>query len=116
MYLYAFDNPDIMDNDGRMCYAGASDIAYAESTDGAAKNVSKEFMTWFKFGFILNVCSLSVGVLQIVHFISELEAIGACWMCISAPIGCGGLAWLITGMVYRWRHFGKVCSGDYYDS
>ena len=63
MYVYAFDNPDIMDNDGRNCYAGYSDIAYGEVTDGAVKNISKEFMTWFKFGFILNVCWITVGVM-----------------------------------------------------
>ena len=38
-----------------------------------------------------------------------------CWMCIATPLGCGAMAWLITGMIFRWRHIGKVCSGDYYD-
>ena len=34
-------------------------------------------------------------------------------------VGClsvfGGVAWYITGIIFRWRHYGKVCSGDYWD-
>jgi len=70
---------------------------------------------WFKFGFILNIWSLSVAVLQIVHFITESKLIGYFWQFIACPLSCGALAWWITGMVFRWRHYGKVCSGEYYD-
>ena len=97
-----------------MCYATPSnDVGSMVGVNGM-KNVSKEFVTWFKFGFFLNIGNLCVGLLQILHFITEANAIAMFWMCIAGPLGCGGVAWLITGMVFRWRHIGKVCSGDYY--
>ena len=32
---------------------------------------------------------------------------------IDGTIGCGHLAWVIMGLVYRWKFIGKVCSGDF---
>ena len=36
-----------------------------------------------------------------------------CVSLLSFPVGCGGLAWFIAGMVLRWREVGNICSGDY---
>ena len=72
MYKYAYENPDIESNGGLMCYASPSgDTGFAAGVNGM-KNVSQEFMTWFKFGFFLNVGNLCVGILQILHFITEM--------------------------------------------
>ena len=114
MYVYGFNNPDVAKHG--YCYASNSDnIGYGIEMNGG-KNVSKEFETWFKFGFIINMAYLVVGLLQVVHYITELAFIGAIWMCIGIPMGCGTVAWFITGMVFRWRHIGQVCSGEYYTS
>ena len=37
-------------------------------------------------------------------------------LCLAIPIGITALSWLshfIALMIMRWRHVGKVCSGDY---
>ena len=115
MYVYAFDNPDVAKN-GFECYASNGDNFGYGVDLGGRKNVSAEFITWFKFGFVINVAYLTVGVLQLTHYLTELAFIGAIWMCIGIPMGCGTLAWFITGMVFRWRHLGEVCSGKYYDA
>ena len=115
MYVYAFDNPDVANNGGVECYASSVDNLGTALELNGRRNVSKEMMTWFKFGFIINVAYLVVGVLQLIHFISELAFIGYIWMCIGIPMGCGSFAWFITGMIFRWNHTGKVCSGEYYD-
>ena len=67
------------------------------------------------FGFIINITYVVVGVLQILHFMTEQSFLGSLWMCIGIPMGCGTLAWFIAGMVFRWRHIGEVCSGKDYD-
>ena len=103
MASYGFNNPDV-DETGLECYARHGDnIGYPFAP---GKNVTSEFETWFKFGFIINMAYLVVGLLQIVHYITELAFIGAIWMCIGIPMGCGTVAWFITGMVFRWRHIG----------
>ena len=33
---------------------------------------------------------------------------------LACPVSCGGLAWFIAGMVFRYREIGNICSGDYY--
>merc|ERR1712187_958972 len=116
MYVYAFNNPDMADNGGYACYATDGDNFALASDINGGKNVTKQFETWFKFGFILNMCNLVIGLLQLVHFLAESEMIGTCWMCLGTPLSCGALAWFITGMVFRWRHIGKVCSGEYVEN
>ena len=97
-----------------MCYASPSSNAGVAVGINGMRNVSQEFVTWFKFGFFLNIGNLVVGLLQITHFITSADPVGKCWICLAGPLGCGAVAWLITGMVFRWRHIGKVCSGEYY--
>ena len=63
-------------------------------------------------GFILNLASLFLALLQFAYAATHSHAFAGLANCLGCPIGCGGLAWLITGLVFRWRHTGKVCSGD----
>ena len=63
-------------------------------------------MKWFVFGFIICIIGICVALIQILHAITKSTAISFAIKIVSCPFGCGGLAWLIAGMVLRWRHVG----------
>merc|ERR1712232_1179432 len=77
-------------------------------------DVSAQFNTWFKWGFILNIFIVVLAFLQYAWSFTDSEALQTAVGCFSCPVGCGGLAWFISGHVIRYRHIGDVCSGDYY--
>ena len=54
-----------------------------------------------------------MAVVLVLQAVTKSVAIKIAVGLISCPFGCGGLAWMIAGMVLRWRHIGKVCAGDY---
>ena len=107
-----FNNPDVEDT-GLDCYARHSDnIGYPFAP---GKNVTSEFVTWFKFGFVLNLLYIVYGLMIIIAISPSCELLGACSGLFNCLVSCGGIAWYITGIIFRWRHFGKVCSGEYWD-
>ena len=63
-------------------------------------------MKWFVFGFIICIVGICVALLQILHALCNSTTTRFIIKAISCPFGCGGLAWLIAGMVLRWRHVG----------
>ena len=65
------------------------------------------------FGFILNMCCIALAVVQMIQAVTKSDLLLKLFACLGCPVGCGGLAWFIAGMVLRWRHVGKVCAGDY---
>ena len=67
------------------------------------------------WGFIVNICGIVMALIQFVQVATKSALILKGCACLGCPIGCGGLAWFIAGMVLRWRHIGKVCAGDYND-
>ena len=54
-----------------------------------------------------------LAVLQFAHAVTDAPAFSTLSNCMCCPIGCGTIAWFIAGIVFRWRHIGKVCSGDF---
>ena len=76
------------------------------------KNVTEQFVTWFYWGFIINVGAMVVAVFQLLYAATESEAWIKLANFIGGPLGCGGLAWFIAGLVLRYRQIGNVCSGD----
>ena len=113
-YTYANNNPDV-DNNGFSCYARNGDnVGYPNGDMAGSKDITSEFETWFKFGFILNILHICVGLFMLMGTAAPFCSI--CGICLDCPVTLGGAAWFITGMVFRWRHIGKVCSGDYYDA
>ena len=112
MFSYGFNNPDVADT-GLECYARYGDnIGYPFAP---GKNVTSEFETWFKFGFVLNLLHMLYGVAIIIAISPSCELLGACSGLCNCLTSCGGLAWYITGIVFRWRHYGRVCSGEYWN-
>ena len=108
-YTYWQSNPD-----AGSCYAiETSTTPVAVATAGYA-DVSAQFATWFKWGFIINVAAIVLAIVQFLHGATQNALFGTLSAIVSCPLGCGGLAWLIAGMVLRYREIGNVCSGDYY--
>ena len=115
MYDYANSNPDV-ENTGYYCYAHeGSWIGYTGGAIPGSVAVTSEFLTWFKFGFILNVLYILIGLLMLLGTWKPLSFLGLCGIVLDCPVTCGWFMWFITGMVFRWRHAGLVCSGEYYD-
>ena len=65
------------------------------------------------FGFIMYIVNEVISLLALLGGIAQSMAILKCSQILSAPLCCGSLAFLIAGMVLRWRHVGQVCSGAF---
>ena len=76
-------------------------------------NVSAQFVQWFMFGFIMYIVNEVTSLLVLIGGLAQSMAIVKCGQILSAPLCCGYLAFLIAGMVLRWRHVGQVCSGTF---
>ena len=77
-------------------------------------DVSQQFQTWFMWGFIINVAAIVLAFVQMLHAATESDIFKVITSILGCPIGCGGLAWFIAGLVIRYREIGNICSGDYY--
>ena len=107
-YQYAYANPD----EGQCWAAESSRTPVATETAGYT-NVTANFHSWFFWGFIINIVSLVVAVLQFIAAGLKSEGIGKLAACVAGPLGCVGLVWFIMGLVWRYGEAGNVCSGDY---
>ena len=76
-------------------------------------NVTAQFHEWFLWGFILNVTACVLSVLQFLYACTEADCFRYLSGCVGCPWMCASLAWFITGMVFRWREIGRICSGSY---
>ena len=114
--IFAFNNPDKeawygvdSNGDGKL-FEQESDATITGDTD--LKDVHGLFRLWFLWGFItaLAPCA-SAPVLAIANCIHEMvgKFLGAI---ISCGIGCGGLAWWISGIVWRFNAAGSFSTGD----
>ena len=65
------------------------------------------------FGFIMYIANEVIGLIMLIGACAQSMAILKCGQALSAPLCCGSLAFLIAGMVLRWRHIGQVCSGAF---
>ena len=69
-------------------------------------------MVWFKWGFFLMVVPIiSAPILALTSYI-HVSLLMLCNSLLSCGIGCGGLAWWITGIVWRFKASGAFASGD----
>lgn len=73
-------------------------------------NVTQNFLTWFTWGFILQMVAI-VGafVTAAGHKIKILKVVGGGIIGFVQVVG--NLAWIIVGSVFRFRDTGMVCSG-----
>ena len=116
-YQYFEMNPDLAEHGD--CWADPhnddKETGSAFEIGNYNENVSEQFLKWFMFGFIICIVGIVVSLIQLVYAVTKNKMISLSAKLISCPFGCGGIAWLIAGMVLRWRHIGKVCSADYVD-
>lgn len=75
-------------------------------------NVTKQFIYWFMWGFILQMVAILgtligclAAILKKATLIKAASGLIGCGQCL------GGLAWFIAGQVLRWRTQGQICSG-----
>ena len=105
-YQYWKHNPDT-----GSCYASEFSQTPSATPMAGYTDVTANFLSWFKWGFILNVCSLVIAVSQALAAAAPI--FGAITLLLACPTVCGGLVWFIIGAVWRYGEAGNVCSGDY---
>ena len=75
-------------------------------------DVHAQFVAWFTWGFILALAPCAIGIiLVLISFISE-SLTALCGTLLNCSIGCAGLAWWITGIIWRFKASGSFASGD----
>ena len=97
------------------CYATQDDVNVPwDPSDGDAPgdyhHVNANFQVVCIWGFFQY---LSVVLLWLVYFFDDIDEREDWKGLAAALVGVDHFAHFITLMVMRWRHAGKVCSGDY---
>ena len=115
--IYAFNNPDseawlgTLDADENQLFADKAAAEAATATN--IVDIHNRFVIWFLWGFCQILAPLAAGILGgLAMLISPALAnfIGGLSGC---AVGCGGLAWWITGIVWRFRSDGAYACGDF---
>ena len=112
MGIYTWNNPDRSE-----CYSWRDSSAAIENPIGIyrAKDVTKMFHLWFFWGFVLSVVAILYSVFSIVFVASrKLVFLRTANSCMFIAL-LGNLGWTVCGTVFRYRHFGMVCSGDFFN-
>ena len=114
--IFAFNNPDMeawygkqADGEGTL-FAQESDATVTGDTE--LEDIHGKFVLWFMWGFIVSLAPCAAApIMAIANCIHETVAkvLGGI---ISCGIGCGGLAWWISGIVWRFKASGSFSSGD----
>ena len=114
--IFAFNNPDNeawygVDSEGKsQLFAKESDATVTGDTE--LEDIHGRFVLWFFWGFIMALAPCAAApVLAIANCIHETLAkvLGGI---VSCGIGCGGLAWWISGIVWRFKASGSFAAGD----
>jgi hypothetical protein len=76
-------------------------------------NVTKDFLVWFEIGFFVSLLALAGALLMNIATCIKSIALMSLATCITSCGQCFGfLMWITTGMVFRWRTAGLICSGN----
>ena len=71
---------------------------------------------WFVWGTIISCLAILYSVFATLYLCTRngyyLGTANSCFVIAMF----GNLAWTICGSVFRYKHHGKVCSGDYFDT
>ncbi len=86
----------------------AAEAASATDLD----DVHGNFVMWFLWGFCQQMLMCVGPLLGGLCMLISPQAASAMMGLISCGSGCGGLAWYITGLVFRCRQSGNFASGD----
>lgn len=114
--IYAFNNPDneawlgVVPSGENKLYAD-QEAGNLDKATGLV-DIHARFVTWFLWGFLTSLSPLVMGLLFLVATLINPN-LGGCMGAFNAcAIGCSGLAWWITGIVWRFRADGAFVSGD----
>ena len=80
--------------------------------DTELEDIHGKFVLWFLWGFVMALAPCAAApIMAIANCIHETVAkvLGGI---VSCGIGCGGLAWWISGIVWRFKSSGSYSSGD----
>ena len=119
-FYYGYGNG--INNDGEeleTCYAPQDkDVQIPWSSSGGGNipddyhNVNDNFILCARFGFYTYLCvTLLLVMFQCIG--NRDGCLLSLVSCLTAPIGFLYITNLLMVMIYRWRHAGKICSGDY---
>ena len=111
-YTYSYNNPDQGE-----CWVStdiSSLTASPTQSDVFSVNVSKQFETWFWCGLVLNLLLIAYSVFACLYELTR----GEFWVCLAngvslLPIFTASVIWFAIGAYFRWRHAGRICSGDF---
>ena len=127
--IYSFKNPDkpawyTTDSDGNpslyrtqaqadlSIQSNQSAIVNGEVLDGVI-DIHSRFIFWFQWGFcVIMAPIISLVVILIVSYINETLSY-LCSGVLACATGCSGLAWWITGQIWRFRSDGAYACGDH---
>ena len=115
--IYAFNNPDQeawygLDTDGKGALFASEDAGLTGRATELV-DIHARFVTWFLWGFIQTLvlplsATILVGLGMLIH-----PSLGSfCSGLLGCGMSCGGLAWWITGIVWRFRSDGAYATGD----
>ena len=76
-------------------------------------DIHGQFVTWFFWGFIQVMIPFAICIFGAISYTMISNKLGnIVSSVIGCSIGCGGLAWWITGMIWRFSTAGKYASGE----
>ena len=112
MAIYAWNNPDESE-----CYAWPESNAAIRNPVGleGAIDVTRQFHRWFFFGFIISMVAIMYSVFATLYTITKTSFFLGTANSFFTMAMAGNLGWTICGTVFRYKHHGKVCSGDYFN-
>ncbi len=114
--IYAFNNPNaeaiygVLPTGQEALFADEATANLAKATD--LDDVHSNFVMWFLWGFIQQMVTCVGPLLGALCMLIHPSLGSAVMGLMSCGAGCGGLAWYITGLVFRCRQSGNFASGD----
>ena len=114
--IFTFNNPDMeawygVDAEGKgKLFEKEADATVTGDTE--LEDIHGKFILWFLWGFIMALAPCAAApVMAIANCIHEMVAkiLGGIIFC---GMSCGGLAWWISGIVWRFKASGSYSCGD----
>ena len=114
--IYAFNNPDkeawlgvLPSGDSKLL--ADQEAGNLEKATGLV-DIHARFVTWFLWGFITALAPIGLIIVFLIATVINPN-LGTCVNAVNTlAFGCSGLAWWITGIVWRFRNDGALAAGD----
>ena len=70
----------------------------------------------FLWGFLQSCTALLYSIFAAIYLAAKSKLVLITANIMIALVLLGSVGWCIAGSLYRFKHHGKVCSGDYFDN